>query len=236
VRLDDSFAALPEAVIEGQRIIAGMHDSLHLFLTRALYMALVILGASLLGLAIPVTPKHNTVLALLTVGVPALFLALWAYPARPGTDSLRRILRLVVPPAVALTVLGLPLYWWVARESDIAAARTAFTTFATFCGLGLLVLLDPPVGDSLSGADHDGPDRRPTILALALLAIYAAFFVVSWTRDFFELTPLPLAEFAAIGVLAVVWAVTVIAAWRGRVYDRGGVTWRELRRDLKRAR
>jgi cation-transporting ATPase E len=236
VLLDDSFAALPEAVIEGQRIIAGMHDSLHLFLTRAMYMALVILGASLLGLAIPVTPKHNTVLALLTVGVPALFLALWAHPARPGTDALRRILQLVVPPAVALTVLGLPLYWWMARDGDVDAARTAFTTFATFCGLGLLVLLDPPVGDSLSGADHDGPDWRPTLLALALLAIYAAFFVVPWTRDFFELTPLPLAEFVLIGALALVWAVAVMAAWQGRVYERVGVAWRDVRRELRRAR
>jgi cation-transporting ATPase E len=213
-----------------------MHDSLHLFLTRAMYMALVILGTSLLGLAIPVTPRHNTVLALLTVGVPALFLALWAHPARPGTDDLRRILRLVVPPALALTVLGLPLYWWAIRDGDVAAARTAFTTFATFCGLGLPVLLDPPVGDSLSGADHDGPDWRPTAMALGLVAIYAAFFVVPLTRDFFELTSLPLAEFAAIGVLAVVWAVAVMAAWQGRVYDRVGAVWSELRRELKRAR
>jgi cation-transporting ATPase E len=236
VLLDDSFSALPEAVIEGQRIIAGMHDSLHLFLTRAMYMALVILGAALLGLAIPVTPKHNTVLALLTVGVPALFLALWAHPARPGTDSLRRILRLVVPAAAALTALGLPLYWWAAHDGDIAAARTAFTTLATFCGLGLLILLDPPVGDSLSGADHDGPDWRPTILAVALVAVYAVFFVVPWTRDFFELTPLPLGEFGAIAVLAFVWAVAVMLAWQGRVYDRVGVAWREVRHELKRAR
>ena len=102
VLLDDSFAALPEAVIEGQRIISGMQDSLHLFLTRAMYMALVILGAALLGLAMPVSPRHNTVLALLTVGIPALFLAVWARPARSGLDSLRRILRLVMPPAVAV--------------------------------------------------------------------------------------------------------------------------------------
>ena len=108
VLLEDSFSALPAAVVEGQRIISGMQDSLHLFLTRAMYMALVILGAALLGLAMPVSPRHNTVLALLTVGIPALFLAFWARPARPGLDSLRRILRLVIPPALALAALGLP--------------------------------------------------------------------------------------------------------------------------------
>ena len=72
VLLEDSFSALPTAVVEGQRIISGMQDSLHLFLARAMYMSLVILGAALLGLAIPVSPRHNTVLGLLTVGVPAL--------------------------------------------------------------------------------------------------------------------------------------------------------------------
>ena len=233
VLLDDSFAALPEAVIEGQRIISGMHDSLNLFLTRAMYMALVILGASLIGLAIPVNPKHNTVLALLTVGVPALFLALWAHPARPGTDQLRRILRLVMPPAIALTVLGLPLYWWASQGGDVAAARTVYTTFATFCGLGLLPLLNPPIGESLSGADHDGPNWRPTVLALGLLAVFGMFFAVPWSRDFFELSPLPWPEVAGIAVLAVIWALLVMVAWRGRVYDRVQVTWRVLRRDVR---
>ncbi len=70
VLLEDSFSALPAAVVEGQRIISGMQDSLHLFLTRAMYMSLVIFGAALLGLAMPVSPRHNTVLALLTVGIP----------------------------------------------------------------------------------------------------------------------------------------------------------------------
>ena len=49
VLLDDSFAALPLAVVEGQRIISGMQDSLYLFLSRAMYMAIVIFGAALAG-------------------------------------------------------------------------------------------------------------------------------------------------------------------------------------------
>jgi len=64
VLLDDSFSALPEAVIEGQRIVAGMTDSMALFLTRVLYMALAILVTAVAGLAMPVDPKHNTVVAL----------------------------------------------------------------------------------------------------------------------------------------------------------------------------
>jgi cation-transporting ATPase E len=235
VLLDDSFAALPEAVIEGQRIIAGMHDCLHVFLTRSMYMALAILGASLLGLAIPVTPKHNTVVALLTVGIPSLFLAVWAHPARPGTDALRRILRLVVPPALAFAALAIPVYWWVSQRGTVDEARTAFTTLAVFCGLGLLPLLDPPVGDSLSGSDHDGPDRRPTVLALALLGVYALFFAVAPLQGFFELAPLDPGEVIVIAAVAVVWAVVVMVAWRGRAYDHVYAAWHEFRTGQGRA-
>src|SRR5215212_7406728 len=115
-----------------------MQESLHLFLARAMYMALTILGASLIGLAVPVSPRHNTVLALLTVGVPALFLAFWARPARPGLDTLRRILRLVIPPAVVCAAIAIPLYAYYSANGGLEIARTVFTTFATFCGLGLL--------------------------------------------------------------------------------------------------
>jgi cation-transporting ATPase E len=220
VLLDDSFAALPEAVIEGQRIISGMQDSLHLFLARAMYMSLVIFGAALLGLVLPVSPRHNTVLALITVGIPALFLAVWARPARPGLDSLRRILRLVIPPAGACAAIGLPVYAWFSRSGDVELARTAFTTFAVMCGLGLLPLLEPPIGESMSGADADGADPRPTILAIALLALYGLFFIVEPAREFFELAPLSLADVALIATLAAAWGLATMIAWHSRVVDR----------------
>ena len=220
VLLEDSFSALPAAVVEGQRIISGMQDSLHLFMTRAMYMALVILGASVLGYAMPVSPRHNTVLALLTVGIPALLLAVWARPARPGIDSLRRILRLVMPPAIACAAIGLPLFVLYASTTDIGYARTAFTTFAVLCGLLLLPLLEPPIGESMSGADADGADIRPTILALAMIGLYALFFVIEPAREFFELSPLSLADLAVIAGLSLVWAGLVLVAWRARLIDR----------------
>jgi cation-transporting ATPase E len=220
VLLEDSFSALPEAVLEGQRIIAGMHDSLAVFLTRVLYMALAILGASLVGMAMPVDPKLNTVVALLTVGIPALFLAVWARPKRSSSDALRQIMRLVAPPAVALVVLGLPLYWWADPGTDLERARTLFTTFAVFCGLGLLPLLHPPVGKAQDGTDQDQPDVRPTILALAMLILFGAFFVIPPVRDFFELTPLSWSDVLVTGVLAVAWMGLVRVLWHAGIYDR----------------
>ncbi len=230
VLLEDRFSALPEAVIEGQRIITGMQDSLHLFLARAMYMSMVIFGAALLGLVIPVSPRHNTVLALITVGIPAIFLAVWARPARPGLDSLRRILRLVIPPATACAMLALPIYAWYIRGGDVQLARTAFTTFAVFCGLALLPLLEPPIGESMSGPDADGSDWRPTLLALGLLALFGLFFALEPVRAFFELTPLSWGDVALLAVLALAWALLVMLFWRVRLVDRLRITWRRLRR------
>ena len=230
VLLEDRFSALPEAVIEGQRIITGMQDSLHLFLARAMYMSMVIFGAALLGLVIPVSPRHNTVLALITVGIPAIFLAVWARPARPGLDSLRRILRLVIPPATACAMLALPIYAWYIQGGDVQLARTAFTTFAVFCGLALLPLLEPPIGESMSGADADGSDWRPTLLALGLLALFGLFFALEPVRAFFELTPLSWGDVALLAVLALAWALLVMLFWRVRLVDRLRITWRRLRR------
>ncbi len=220
VLLEDSFSALPLAVVEGQRIISGMQDSLHLFLSRAMYMSIVIFTVAVLGLAMPVSPRHNTVLALVTVGLPALFLAFWARPARPGLDSLRRILWLIIPPALVCAAIALPLYVKYSGPGDLELARTAFTTFAVFCGLGLLPLLEPPIGESMSGADADGADIKPTLLAVALLALYGSFFVVEPVREFFELALLPLGDVAVIGLLAVLWAVLVMVMWRTRLVER----------------
>jgi cation-transporting P-type ATPase E len=72
----------------------------------------------------------------------------------------------------------------------------------------------------MSGADADGADIRPTLLALALLALYGLFFVVAPVRDFFELVPLGLSDLALIVALALAWAVLVMALWRSRAVER----------------
>lgn len=223
VLLDDSFSALPEAVIEGQRIVAGMTDSMALFLTRVLYMALAILVTAIAGLAMPVDPKHNTVVALLTVGIPALALAYWARPSRAGFDAVRRILALVVPPAVTLAALGLPLYWWASSTMTLPEARTVFTTFAVLCGLLLLPLLHPPVAVSFTSArsaDRPHGDLRPTILALVMLAVYDLCFLVQPASDFFELVYLPGVVIALIALVSVAWAAVTVLLWRTDAYDR----------------
>ncbi len=111
VLLGDSFAALPLAFREGQRIINGMKNILRLFLTRVIYSALLIVAISIIGLGFPFIPKHNALLAFLTVGVPTLGLNVWARPGPVTRKSmLREIAHFVLPAAFAVTSFGLLVY------------------------------------------------------------------------------------------------------------------------------
>lgn len=111
VLLDDSFGALPPAFLEGQRIINGMQDILRLFLTRAIYVSLLILGISVIGIGFPYLPKHNTLMTFVTVAIPTFMLALWAKPGKLRRGSLVATLaHFVLPAALSLMVFGLLVY------------------------------------------------------------------------------------------------------------------------------
>ena len=74
VLLNDTFASLPAAFAEEQRIRNGMQDILKLFLTRALSVALWLISIAFIG-GFPFQPRQTSILTFLTVGVPALALA-----------------------------------------------------------------------------------------------------------------------------------------------------------------
>lgn len=111
VLLGDSFSALPPAFMEGQRIVNGMQDILRLFLTRALYVALLILATAVIGVGFPYVPKHATLLTLLTVGIPTFALAAWARPGQlPARSLIRTMVHFVFPAAISVFVFGLIVY------------------------------------------------------------------------------------------------------------------------------
>jgi cation-transporting ATPase E len=110
VLLNDSFAALPPAFREGQRIVSGMQDIMRLFLTRTSYMAMIVVGAAVIGLGFPFTPIHSSLLSLLTVGIPTLALAAWARPAQRKAGLIRSVGHFVLPAAMTLALFGLSVY------------------------------------------------------------------------------------------------------------------------------
>ncbi|MBW0102885.1 HAD-IC family P-type ATPase [Pseudonocardia sp. KRD291] len=109
VLLDDSFATLPLARTEGRRIISGVGSSMYLFLARVTTQMLVILTVTLLGLGFPYTPTQVG-LTLFTVGLPTLFLTMWAKPAVPQEDLLVSLARFVIPVGIITAGFGTAVY------------------------------------------------------------------------------------------------------------------------------
>ena len=226
VLLNDSFSILPSAFKEGQRIINGMHDVVRLLLTRTLYLIFLMAGVAMLGLKdAPLTPKHNSILAILTVGIPTVALVAWARIGEPPKRLLRSVLGFVIPAAITVAIAALAVYTGYVLNTnalvtnDFTLAQTALTTVAVLCGLVLIPFVEPPTRGWVAGDEYSG-DKRPTFLALAMLAIFAVIMLVPATRTFFVLAPLGLFDIALLAAVVVAWAFSLRFIWRGHVLER----------------
>jgi cation-transporting ATPase E len=204
VLLRDDFGLLPPTVIEGRRIVAGMRATMNVLLARTAYMVLLVVAAAVLALPFPFTPRNNAVLALVTVGIPVVALALWVEPAAPPRRLIRATLRFTALVALAVAAVCVPIY--VAfLDRGVAVAQTALTTATVGCGLAILTLLPPgsapPADDSIGGIS-----RRVWALIGAMGGVYLLALATPLLREFFELTLLSLADLALIGGLVAAWA------------------------------
>jgi cation-transporting ATPase E len=220
VLLDDSFASLPVAFREGQRIVRGVGDVMRLLLTRTFYVLLLVVATQIVGVPFPVTPKHNSVLALLTVGIPILAIAAWARPGAMPKSMIRSVSQFVFPAAFTVSVLSLVVYLsYLGMTGGVASAQSALTTITVFCGLLLVPFVEPPTSAWVGGDELSG-DRRPALMTVGLLVFYVAILAMPPLRDFFELTPLRLWDYLLLGVAALIWALLVRLIWRTRVLER----------------
>jgi cation-transporting ATPase E len=225
VLLNDSFAVLPSAFQEGQRIINGMHDVVRLLLARTLYVIFLIVGAAVMQLPFPITPKYNSILAVLTVGIPTVALVAWARVGNPPKRLLRSVTNFVVPAALTVSAVALGVYAGYIfvnggeTVEQLKLAQTALTTVMVLCGLVLIPFAEPPIQALVAGDEYSG-DKRPTLVALAMLAIFIAIMVIPFTRSFFELAVLPPLDILMLVGIVVVWAVSLWFIWRARILDR----------------
>jgi cation-transporting ATPase E len=232
VLVRDDFSILPEAIKDGQRIVAAMAATLTVLLARTFYVLLIIVGASLLQLPFPFTPRQNSILAFITVGVPILVLALWVKPGPSRSGILGQTLRISIPLSLGVVAVALPVYATALFNGASAeAARTMLTTVASFMGIGALILI--PVA-----ADVDGRVRMPawmrTVILVGVLTIaYLVILSTEGGRNFFQLAPLPFEIVSLLIVLAGAWTWAVLHIHRTRVVQRGIdvliAAWRAVR-------
>jgi cation-transporting ATPase E len=221
VLLEDSFAALPVAFREGQRILQGMQDVLRLFLTRITFMALLIAAAALVEAGFPYTPKQTALLTLLTVGIPTIALAATARPTPHVRERLiRSLIHFVVPAAWSLALVALLLFVaYTAFGDSVERARSALTTFSILCGLVLVVFAAPPSRRWTGG--EDSVAGWPTVTLIApLLGAFAWVITAPERRAFFDLGALQGVDIVIAVAACSLWVVALRGMWRQRLLER----------------
>ncbi len=221
VLLDDSFAALPVAFREGQRILQGMQDVLRLFLTRIVYVALLIAAAALVDAGFPYTPKQNALLTLLTVGVPTVALAAIARPTPHVRERLvRSLIHFVVPAAWSLALVALLTFVaYVAFGDSPERARSTLTTFSVLCGIVLVVFAAPPTR-RWTGGEENVSGWPTVVLVTGLLGTFAWVITSPERSAFFDLGALQAVDLLVVIAACAVWAIALRWVWRHRLLER----------------
>jgi cation-transporting ATPase E len=219
VLLRDQFSRLPEAIGEGRRIARNIHRLGRLYLTKTVYAATLILLVAVPGFAFPFLPRHLTLAAFLTIGIPSFVLALAPSdgPLYRGR-LLRALAAFAVPAGIATglaSILSCVLVSTVAG-GGLEAGRTAATTTLIVLGLAFVLLLERG-----PGREHIAIQSYMLAMVAGLGALYALFLAAAPVRDFFELEILSATDWflamlaAAIGltIASVIWRVPMIEAW-----------------------
>ena len=110
VLLDNSFATLPHVVAEGRRVIGNIERVATLFLTKTLYSILLALLVAVTAVPFPFLPRHVTLIAWFTIGIPAFFLALAPNTARAQDGFVRRVLDAAVPGGIGAALASYGAY------------------------------------------------------------------------------------------------------------------------------
>jgi cation-transporting P-type ATPase E len=216
VLLKDQFSRLPEAVGEGRRIARNIHRLGRLYLTKTVYAAALILLVAVPGFAFPFLPRHLTLAAFLTIGIPSFVLALAPSDGPLYRGRLLRALAAFAVPAGLATALGSILSFFLVDTvfgGSLAAGRTAATTTLIVLGLAFVLLLERG-----PGREHIAIQSYMLAMVVGLAGLYAGILAIVPLREFFEMKLLDatawfLALFsAAVGltIASVLWKLPQI--------------------------
>lgn len=205
VLIDGDFAAVPALVHEGRRALRNLQRVAKLYVTKSAFAAFLILTIGLSSDAYPLLPRHLTLTAAITIGIPTFFLALAPStgPWRPER-FVRRVARFAVP---AGTIAGTGLiagYLFAVHDLgySIMRSRTVATTVLVAVGLYLVLTLEAA-----------GSKRRSALvgtMCAGLAGLYALALLLPITREFFKLAP-PSVGPIAIGLAAAAIAIGALA-------------------------
>jgi P-type E1-E2 ATPase len=212
VLLKDEFARLPQAVGEGRRIARNIHRLGRLYMTKTVYAATLILLVAIPGFAFPFLPRHLTLAAFLTIGIPSFVLALAPSDGPLYRGRLLRALAAFAVPAGVATALGSILSFFLVDTvfgGTLEAGRTAATTTLIVLGLSFVLLLERG-----PGREHIAIQSNMLGMVLALGGLFAGILAIGPLRDFFEMVLLDSAQWFLALLSAAVGLAIASLLWR----------------------
>ncbi len=212
VLLKDQFARLPEAVAEGRRIARNIHRLGRLYLTKSVYAAALILLVAVPGWAFPFLPRHLTLAAFLTIGIPSFVLALAPSDGPLYRGRLLRALAAFAVPAGLATALGSILCFFLVDTvfgGSLEDGRTAATTTLIVLGLCFVLLLERG-----PGREHIAIQGYMLAMVAGLGALFALTLAAAPVRHFFEMTMLSASEWFLALLCAAIGLTIASLLWR----------------------
>jgi cation-transporting ATPase E len=194
VLLDGQFARLPKVVEEGRRVIANIERVSKLFLTKTVYAVLLSVAVGVMLWKFPFLPRQFAPTDGLTIGIPALFLALAVQNRRYRPGFLRRSLTFSIPAgaATASVIVGVLAFARLSGGYSNSEMSTAAAISLSIVGFWVLAVSARP----LTG--------RRYLMLLTMVTVQAACFLVPLARTFLDFT-LPTGRLLAVtfGVAAI---------------------------------
>ncbi|HEU4739673.1 MAG TPA: cation-translocating P-type ATPase [Solirubrobacterales bacterium] len=212
VLLKDQFSRLPEAVGEGRRIARNIHRLGRLYLTKTVYAAALILLVAVPGFAFPFLPRHLTIAAFLTIGIPSFVLALMPSDGPLYRGRLLRALAAFAVPAGLGTALGSILSFFLVDTlagASLEAGRTAATTTLIVLGLAFVLLLERG-----PGREHIAIQGYMLVMVISLASVFALILGIGPVRDFFDLVLLNSTQWFLALFSAAVGLIIASLMWK----------------------
>ncbi len=109
-------------------------------------------------------------------------------------------------------------------EFSVAAAtivaQSALSMFATFTAFVLILFLAPPIRLFTGWVPSVTPDKRPTIMAIALAIVFVAVLATETLADYFGLISVGPGVYISVAAVLPVWAALLLLNWRYRWFER----------------
>jgi magnesium-transporting ATPase (P-type) len=147
VLLDDSFAAVPQVLSEGRRVVANIERVANLFVTKTVYAAILAVVVAVGGFPFPFFPRHLTIVSTLTIGIPGFFLALARGAPRASPGFVAKVLAFTIPAGVIAATATLAVYALARLGPNMSGTqqRTAAMLELAAVAFAVLVLVARPL-------------------------------------------------------------------------------------------